>query len=474
MVLTTKPKHILRYGTNAEQKYIDKLKNCFDLLTINGNMLAHTPGAIASFIMMLISETKTVKGYFIDPITHAFQHDVSTIMSYSKKEEKLVIKKSVRNLIDYYGEPIKTIINSGNSILPSNFDTKEIKESFTQNVIEFQLSTITSQLYEKGFLEYLQYVDDKSYLLNLLKPYLVIPPYFFLDASDPQFNNWLSLNIDFINIAKEKYPTEKVYGQLVISQNILLNEKILNKICSKYVESKPEGILLWIDNFDEHEVTTDLLTNYCNIVKCLHLNNIRVYNLYGGFFSTILTGFRDELGYELNGVGHSLEYGESRPVVPVGGGIPTNKYYYYPLHYRLDYRKATGLLNNLGYFSIDPRKGALRYYKNICSCPICRDIIRNDINNFSIFENTEFYEVVLRGSVQRRSYASQDTKEVCVLHYQYNKIKEFQEVEKRTLNDFMENFSGIIQQYSKYKDLIPEPLHSMKKWLTVITNERKR
>jgi len=83
-------------------------------------------------IKIKISETKTVKGYFIDPVTHAFQHDVSTIMSYSKKEEKLVIKKSVRNHIDYYGEPIKTIINSGNSILPSNFDTKKIKESFTQ------------------------------------------------------------------------------------------------------------------------------------------------------------------------------------------------------------------------------------------------------------------------------------------------------------------------------------------------------
>ena len=42
--------HILRYGTNADKKFIDQNNKYYDLLAINGNMLAYTPGALAGFI----------------------------------------------------------------------------------------------------------------------------------------------------------------------------------------------------------------------------------------------------------------------------------------------------------------------------------------------------------------------------------------------------------------------------------------
>ena len=100
-------KHILRYGTNADKKYIDQNNQYYDLLAINGNMLAYTPGALAGFIRNnLLNESE--KGFFIDPITHSFQHSLDKIKSYSKKEEKQTLKKSIENLIDYYGEPLST------------------------------------------------------------------------------------------------------------------------------------------------------------------------------------------------------------------------------------------------------------------------------------------------------------------------------------------------------------------------------
>ncbi len=36
-------------------------------------------------------------------ITHSFQHSLDKIKSYSKKEKKQTLKKSIENLIDYYG-----------------------------------------------------------------------------------------------------------------------------------------------------------------------------------------------------------------------------------------------------------------------------------------------------------------------------------------------------------------------------------
>ena len=70
-------RHFLRYGTNAEQKHFhtDGLETLYDAVVINANMIAFSPDTIANFIVK-----KTVsKPFFIDPITHAFQHNQSFI-----------------------------------------------------------------------------------------------------------------------------------------------------------------------------------------------------------------------------------------------------------------------------------------------------------------------------------------------------------------------------------------------------------
>src|SRR6056297_249352 len=101
-------KHILRYGTNADKKFIDGEDKFYDLLAINGNMMAYTPKALSDFIRL--NQMNNQNGYFIDPITHGFQHKLSTIKSYSKKEGKETIKLSVNKLIKSYGEPLTKVI----------------------------------------------------------------------------------------------------------------------------------------------------------------------------------------------------------------------------------------------------------------------------------------------------------------------------------------------------------------------------
>lgn len=83
------------------------------------------------------------------------------------------------------------------------------------------------------------------------------------------------------------------------------------------------------------------------------------------------------------GVAQSVGYGENRAVTPVGGGLPVNKYYFYPIHDRLKMSDASGILRSKGFFSMDQQKACDLFYSTICDCKQCKEIIRNNINNFN-------------------------------------------------------------------------------------------
>jgi len=465
-ILSDKTKHILRYGTHAEQKYIEKMVDEYDILTINSNMLAYSSSAIAEFIMMNFLTQD--KGFFIDPLTHAFQHNVKKLKSYSKRSKKLTLKRSIEKLIEIYGEPIYSNIINDKVILPTSFDDKEIISEFCKRVIGFQLNTIPEQLEEKGFMEY---IEPSGLNISTLKPLFIIPPYFYMKLDT--INEWLDLNIEFIKVAKELYEDKTIFGELVINKDILTSEKAIDKICNAYSSLNINGLLLWIDDFSEHDVPGNSLRGYTDLVKKLYDNGIDVYNLYGGFFSIILTGFDDELGFRLSGVGHGLEYGEYRAVVPVGGGIPTSKYYYYPLHNRIDYATTSQLLYELGILNEDSTSGYGRYKNEICNCDKCHELLCDDMGNFSIFENSEHFKVKIRGTVQRRTYANQETKEACLIHYLFCKTREFDEVKEKSLKEFISDLDFNYNSYLELGVLSLDALSYLQNWVNVLKDYDK-
>jgi hypothetical protein len=132
-------RHLLRYGTNAGQKYFHQngLECLYDAMVINANMIAFSPDTISNFIAK-----KTVsKPFFIDPITHAFQHNQSFICDSGGKK----IKKSISKLIVAYGNALKDKIctEDDKDFMPTkqleigDID-EEFIESFTKNVLSFQ------------------------------------------------------------------------------------------------------------------------------------------------------------------------------------------------------------------------------------------------------------------------------------------------------------------------------------------------
>ncbi|WP_286904418.1 hypothetical protein [Clostridium sp. UBA1652] len=460
-----KPLHILRYGTNADQKFIENMNNPYDLLAINGNMLAHSTNALTNFILKNILNSD--RGFFIDPITYAFQLDLDMIKSKGKNEQIATIKKSVEKMIRSYGEPLEEKVLSNDEVVSyDDFKNGALREVFCRNVLDFQNKTVYDVVMKKGYLEY-EPEDSPSY--TQLYPEFLIAPYFYL--TPPSYKEWLDLNIEFLKISKTLNYDREIYAQITISKDLLVDKHSLDAIISRYNEFPDTNILIWIDSFDEHTVSSYCLEQFIYLTKNLSIGSRKIINLYGGFFSILLAGYKEDLGFGLYGVGHGLEYGEFRAVAPVGGGIPTSKYYFYPIHQRVDYKTASELIRTK-YRNFDSITSCLKYHKEICACPLCKDILKNDIENFTIFENSLFYNVKLNGIIQRRPYASKETKEACLYHYLFSKNREFHEVSRFSFEKMAESLEDAYIEYTKIKRVYSDNLYYLLLWKELLFDEK--
>lgn len=465
--------HILRYGTHAEQKYFIKGKGTYTTIAINGNMVAHSPAAIASFISDMSLQNPQLT-YFIDPITHAFQHDLRLLMADEKKEEKAdrrkkneqrvfnpeKIKKSVASLIQSYGHPLQDIIiNEKRSLLPSDFNIN-FQNAFCDNVIQYQHDVLTNELNKTDVLDYIKFAEVNAGIKVDFSPEFIIAPYFFLDTD----LIWLPINIEMLQYCIKHYTQYNIAAEIVLSLDVLADRELLSKIADNYISCGLNQVMVWIDNFNEHEVSKELLLNFVFFLKKFNAKKIPVINLYGGYFSETLI----KLGY-LNGIGHAFEYGENRSVIPVGGGLPTNKYYLYDLHIRLDYSIASNILFSLGYFdkSIPQKDRFIKYRKMICPCQVCKDILKENMDNFSLFESTQVAHILkANGGIQNRTYADTETKEKCVMHYQFSKYREFLELTRLSKDLIINSLEVAMNTYSMFFD--DEALIYLQNWATTL------
>lgn len=455
--------HILRYGTVAEKGHLEKAFSAFDYLSINGNTAAYVSTAISKFIVEKFFSNKE-KGYFIDPITYAFQNKIELLSSKSKTTGKMNIKKSIMKLIEIYGSPVEKVM-TGVPIIPNDFDNKISMDTFTDRVLSFQYDLVYQHINEQDLQKYLDYVaPNQSSNLPQLRPKFLIAPYFYLDTQCMCWKDWLRLNTEFVRLSVQKSTNEyklPVFAQIVISKSILLDANALNKTIQAYSTLECDGYTIWIDDLNETEANMSVLIGFIKLLKSL--KSKPVYNMYGGYFSILLT--HKSLGL-LNGVSHGLEYGESRMVYPVGGGIPVSKYYYMPLHQRLDFTKAFYVLVYFG--AIDPSKDnwgdSKKYYNSICKCSQCKSVIKDEMINFIEFESREFYEIQRKNQTLRRKKASSDTRQNCLYHYLLCKMKEFNNVKNETLSTLLKELTDNREYYKSCESLKDGELDYINIW----------
>lgn len=448
--------HIARYGIPADQQFLlNSFKKTYDQVAVNANILAHQSTAVTGFITC-----KAKKPFFIDPQTHAFQHNLDYIVSDSKKS-KGQIKSSVKKLIAQYGPLVKNaVLGNSRPLQPSDFDNANSRNAFVKNVLAFQKVGIEAEVKKTDADKYYDFMKEKKKLdiKDSCRPARLIPPYFYLDKP---FNEWLEVNIRCIADALTIESGIPIAAEIVISKDVLLSDKKTAQIISKYSQFKGrlDSILIWVDNFDETAANEDTLLCFAAFLK--NLSSIApTINLYGSYFSVALS--KHHLVPDFIGVSHGLEYGEMRAVVPVGGGLPIAKFYLPSIHFRLPARYAIRAVRELK--GLKDRKS---FFNRICDCEECQDIIKNPETDFDLYLKSRELVYEINGKPQAREFPLPETKKHLINHYMWCKQREYSEA--TTIDGVIENLEQASQVLRR---VIPDHIGHCARWVNVF-NELK-
>jgi hypothetical protein len=416
--------HLIRFGTAADQNYfLGEFAETYDQIVVNANIVAHMPSAMATFLAV-----RAKKPFFIDPQTVAFQHEIDHLLSNSKKSAGEV-KRSWKRIVEYYGDPVRRVLDpsSPRSILPEDFQDNSECRGFCARVVQFQNNQLSEEFKTGEDADYVKYVAEQEGVNELVAPTLIVAPYFFLNATF--FDEWLSVNLRCLEFTRAELQERKngkpLAAQLVISKEVLLTESFRAKLVDAYrnTGAKPEIFLLWIDSFTEQQLSLSELRTYVDFVKQLASTGAVVVNLYGGYFSVAAARF-GELQKQLVAVCHGLEYGESKPVVPISGGVPVAKFYLPVLHSRLAARVAVRAIAALGGF-----KSVSAFHNEVCSCPTCKTKITTDpVTQFQAFTDTKVSAFWRSGKRVAMEFPTAEAADFCAQHYMWCKHREYTEV----------------------------------------------
>lgn len=410
-------RHIVRYGTAADQKYLlGEFLPTYDQLVINANMVAHMRAALASFV----TQRAKNKPYFIDPQTHAFQHDISHLESTSGASRGQ-IKRSMQALIAEYGDPIaSTVIRSHRPLQPTDLANARTRASFCSRVLRFQRDALARVASSSDTGKYYKFLAKKGMgSVPSFMPSFLVSPYFYM--SSVAFDDWLDVNVGCAVTSRDE--TDQLglplALQVVVGKEVLNDASLLDRVLERYTSiPAPDAFLVWIDEFSEQAAAEAELRSLVRIFRTLGAN-APVVNLYGGYFSVLVSRLRIAEG--LAGVVHSLEYGEDRSVVPVGGGVPVAKYYLPALHCRLQFRDAFRAVRALG-----GTASTEAFLTKVCDCRECKKVITADPEaDFARFGDTKTVSYRRRGQVLVREFPLPATKDRSVRHYMWCKQREY-------------------------------------------------
>ena len=442
----SEPLRLLRYNTGTDKKAFIEFKDEFNAVIFNSTIVAFSGAAIAD----LVSVHKN--RYIIDPQTHIFQHNTSAIKSKSQKTGNLEVKKSVEKYLDELPNIFKDIliVKDRPVTIPEILSDKfELAEA----VYQFQTRFITKFIEKKEYNKYLDFVDARP------RPKLLIAPYFMLknEYSADDTESWLGANKELLSIFSSKHsdPNE-IAAQFEIDKKILLRKELCTLVSNTYAENNCKYVFIWIDDFNSFSAKREERKAFYNLLAAFREVGKKPIMAYGGYDSILLC--HKEIKNRLYGVAQSIGYGEQREITPVGGGLPVNKYYFYPLHQRLKFSDAAQILQKCGYFNEDVayQLRTADYYKYICNCDECHQVINTDINNFNHYnESTPF---TFKNSGVMRNRPTTDATFIAAKHFLWCKINEWNSIANYPLSEIINELLRNIETYN------PNSEDSMKEW----------
>lgn len=429
--------HLVLFGTTNEGKYfLQEFRDKFDLVGFNANMIAYSPEFMALFISKLSNKT-----FFIDPQTYAFQQPTKTLLK--KSNGKLVPKKSLLKLAQIYGSKILELIGK-DSLDPALLSDTEIK-LISGSVLTFQKSFVQSNISE----EIREFLEGE-----IIQPAFLISPYFYMQADN--ITEVLRANVKFIEESKKLLEADdKLYAEIAISQEVLNDPVLCNNLETHYQSAAVDGYVLWIDNFSELEATEYLLNRFKHFIRSLSSSKRPIIMLHGSYLSIVFSSMHFKY---LAAVGHGIEYGENRALVPVGGGVPTAKFYFPKYHQRIKYDSETqDILLEMNWI-----KSRKTFLENVCDCDICKSLIIDDdvVNHFITYGETKLSEK------NDKLYPTGKALDLSRRHYLTNKIIEYKKLNSLTLDEIVNDLGVAQEEVNKFKTVLS--INHLARWKNVI------
>ncbi len=443
-------KHIYHYNITAEQRYFfgRDHRNLCDLISLNANIVAYNPEPVAAFV------ATSAKPFIIDPQTHAFQHNPNNLKRDVRTDEQkqmrlppiLRFKESILSLANnYLREPFTKVIEHNTELTPSDFldNRNNINQALIENVcnntITFQQNVLNSNLSE----------EDRELLeSNNFVPEILLAPYFYLEG--PGFRDWLRINASLYEKAKLLFNNYQVYLPLVISKNILETSGII-EVIEMVKRIRPDGINLWIDDYEEEKLSKKQIGIFIQLLIQLNKITPNIFNSHGGYFSILLC--HPELSL-LKSVGHSINYGEHRSVIPVGGGIPKAPFYFPSIHSRLKFENALEIVKGKRWLSDKEC-----YNAKVCACAQCEQLINENESIEAAFD--VFGQTKLSKGKNPREVPIASAKQAASRHYLFNKANEFASLEIIPISDLIGKMN---LAYNEVSSLIGEEYQHLRIW----------
>ncbi len=414
---TSPPQYLLRMGSHAERFYFEWASGLYNALMLNANLVEGTPAACLSLI-----EALGDKPYVIDPVSHAFALPISYLQSAKVDKRTGEIsppspKRTFNRLAARYGEPFVSTIGV-RSVTPDDFTDTATRCSVVERVLAYQRDRLEEERPQGGPLRS---------PAERIQPSVLMVPYFFMN----QIITWYQTNLELVSDAIALRVGLPIYAIVSIDRSLLQDWNVLATIAQGYRGTQADGFFIWISDLVEQQIGKQELSNLIRFLQDLCSDGRPIYNMYGGYLSALLSVFG------MTGLCHGVGYGERRSIVPVlGGGVPPAKYYLPPLHQTFVFAHAESILAGL---STD------EYYSDICSCPVCKNVIENDFQgNFEKYGETE-PRVGRQGQLTVRQTAN--SVRVCRGHYLVARFLELQQARTSDANSLISQLRSAEQKY---------------------------
>jgi hypothetical protein len=360
------PVNYLRYGLSRKKEFLKDVRNAYDGLVLPANILLYQYKSTPSVIHL------TKKPFFVDPMSYLFGQEFVHFKKRVDKTNSFLYKPSFARLMEGHGLDPKYFIDVDYQLLLNMlYESSEKLRDFVNKCLEFQWNNVYKSMYESR--ELVSEEEQNEFETDLYRPKFLIPPYFEYENDADSLTS--KLNIKILEYCcsidvREKYSVP--IFPMVFLQKGELNSSFIQSVVLQIQTFGFQGHCVWIGGFDERYISEQEAKHFLELVQSLSLNNKKVVDLYGGYFSLTASKFG------LTHVCHGLTVGESRgsddSAKTISGPVPV-RYYIMGLHRLLLVEDAVRILR--------VRKDLM------CDCQVCSRLVKGNPENVALFATEE-------------------------------------------------------------------------------------